>query len=349
MNRSQQETLQRNRRLRIAFFIILLLLSFAFVVFVDNMMIALVLAFVSNYMLGPWVNALERAGLARGIATVLVFVIAAVILTLGCIAALPVFAGQVERLHSELPQYIGRLPQLFATVEERMRMFNTSYFSIDVSGKLQHLLTQWTENIFDSIPTLFSRLLTILLLGPLLSFFMIKDGRVITRRIMALVPNSLFELVLSLYHQINEQLGQFVRARLLEAVIVGLMTWWGLMILQFPFAFLFGAIAGIANLIPYIGPIVGAIPALALAAVNGLPAVSIFLVLLVYVIAQLVDVALIIPFVVAKVVNLHPLTVVLSLLVGAQAMGLIGSLISIPLASVIKVTSSAVYQYIVEH
>jgi putative permease len=178
---------------------------------------------------------------------------------------------------------------------------------------------------------------------------MIKDGRVITRRIMALVPNSLFELVLSLYNQINEQLGQFVRARLLEAAIVGLITWLGLAFLQFPFAFLFGALAGVANLIPYIGPIIGAVPALALAAVNGMSAVSTLLVILVYVIAQLVDMALIIPLVVAKVVNLHPLTVVLSLLVGAQAMGLLGLLISIPLASVIKVTSSAVYQYIVEH
>ncbi len=339
--------LKRLSQIRLALFLILLMLSFAFIFLVDNMLVSLILAFVTTYLLGPWVNAFERGGLPRGLATTLVFLFISILLFLAGLTLFPMLLDQMSGLKTELPKYWEGLNRLTVTIEDRLHVLPIA--PIDMSGRLQRFLSQWTEGFFSTLPNMLSRLMTVLFLVPLLSFFMIKDGRSLTRGMMVLVPNGVFELCLTLYHQINGQLGQFVRARLLEALIVGLVCWIGLLVIQFPYAFLFGFLAGIANLIPYIGPILGAVPPLALAAIHGLSSLEIFVVAMIYLVAQLVDILFIIPFVVARIVNLHPLVVILSILVGAQTMGILGMLISIPMASVLKVTSSAVYQYLVDH
>jgi putative permease len=347
LTRDQQ--LKKMLNIRLLFFLSVLLIAFCLIIFINNLMISLVLAFVTNYTLGPWVTALERTGLPRTIATILVFFIAGFLIVSAVYAALPVFADQLGRLHTELPNYVDGLTHLVNTAEERLQDLTGTYLRLDLGERIRTLFVGWTDGFIAILPNWVSRLMTVSLLAPILSFFMIKDGRSITRNVMAVVPNHIFELCLNLYHQINDQLGQFVRARLIEAAIVGLCTWLGLMIIHFPYAFLFGAVAGFLNLIPYLGPVLAALPAMALATVNNLSPLSLFGVVLVYGVAQLIDVVFIIPLVVAKVVNLHPLTVILSILVGAQTMGILGMLISIPLASVIKVTVGTVYRYTVEH
>lgn len=346
---SRRERLQRLDQIRILLFFILIALSFAFVVFVNNMLVSLVLAFVTTYLVGPWVNALERGGLPRGVATSVAFVAVGVLAGVGIYSLLPLLSHQMAGVKNELPKYIQGLTGLAVSIQDRLNYFVPGTSDVlDMSGRIQRTMTTWTEGLFDTLPSWVSRLLTIGFLAPTLAFFMIKDGRKLTRGIMVLVPNRIFELVLSLYHAINDQLGQFVRARLMESLLVGLIVAVGLVLLHLPYAFLFGCLAALANLIPYVGPFLGAIPALALVLINGGTLFSVSLVASVYILAQLIDIFFIIPFVVAKIVNLHPLVVILSILIGAQLMGVLGMLISIPVASVLKVTASAVYQYIAD-
>ena len=178
---------------------------------------------------------------------------------------------------------------------------------------------------------------------------MIKDGKVMNRSLLSLVPNSIFEPTINLYHQINDQMGHFVRARLLEALIVGVVTWVGLFFIEFPFATILALFAALTNLIPYVGPIIGAVPALAIALINGETNFGLFLVASVYLTAQLIDAAFILPVVVAKIVDLHPITVMVSIMAGAQVLGVVGMLISIPVASIIKVTISTVYRHLTDY
>ena len=165
---------------------------------------------------------------------------------------------------------------------------------------------------------------------------------------MLLVPNSVFEMVLDLQYQINRQLGQFIRARFLEASIVGLVTFLGLSLISFPFAFLLGGFAALTNLIPYIGPIIGAIPAVIIALVNNYETWDLSFLIGVYLIAQLIDAGILVPILVARIVNLHPVTVVLLIILGGQFMGILGMIISIPLANALKVTALAVYEHITQ-
>ncbi|NJM10325.1 MAG: AI-2E family transporter [Bdellovibrionaceae bacterium] len=177
---------------------------------------------------------------------------------------------------------------------------------------------------------------------------MVKDGRASLRLVLGIVPNQLFETALSLLHQINFQLGQFVRARILESLIVGLITSVGLMLIGFPYAMLLGVLAGVTNLIPYIGPLIGALPAFAIALVNGHTSLGVFFVAAVYIVAQLIDAGILIPMLVAKIVDLHPVTVIVVIIAGAQLMGILGMIISIPVASTLKVTVSTIYRHLID-
>ena len=185
-------------------------------------------------------------------------------------------------------------------------------------------------------------------MAPFFAFFLLKDGRNITKKVLALVPNSIFELVLDLHHQINDQMAQFVRARLLEAGIVGLAVWAGLAAFSFPYAFLLASFAALLNLVPYLGPFIGAAPAVIMALINSNMEYGLLIVISVYSFAQLLDIFFIIPLVVAKIVDLHPVTVVVVIIIGAQLLGVLGMLISIPVTSALKVTFTALHNHLTQ-
>ena len=143
-------------------------------------------------------------------------------------------------------------------------------------------------------------------------------------------------------------MGGFIRARLIETVIISVVVSIGLNIIDFPNALILGLVAGVTNLVPYVGPIIGAVPALLIGLVDHMGPSELASIMAVYLIAQLIDIVLIIPFVVAKIVNLHPVTVVLVIILGAHLMGILGMIISIPAFSIMKVIASAVYDNITD-
>lgn len=315
---------------------------------VENMLLSSLLAFVISYLLGPFVNAMERLGVNRVIAALLSFAAVGLVLTLGVVAVLPPVIEQVMSLKLELPKYVAGLTRIMTDLQISAEALVGSYFNVDIAKQVESAVAPWTQALFEDLPAFVTKSITTLLLAPFLAFFMIKDGKILTRNLLNLVPNSIFEPTLNLYHQINEQMGHFVRARLLEALIVGVVTWIGLFIIEFPFATILALFAALTNLIPYIGPIIGAVPALAIAIINGDSNFSLFLLGSVYFTAQLIDAAFILPVVVAKIVDLHPITVVVSIMAGAQILGVVGMLISIPVASILKVTVSTVYRHLTD-
>ncbi len=315
---------------------------------VEHLLVSSVLALVINYMLGPIVNYLERAGVHRLISTLLVFTLGGVIVGFTLTSVAPFLSNQFMNFQTQIPKYIEGLEQLATQVEFRIQQATGISFKTDFSAELKPLVSQWTRAVFEDLPIIVSKLGATILLSPFLAFFLIKDGRLFSKTFLSIVPNHIFELTLNMYYQINDQVGQFVRARLLEALIVGGVVWVGLWMIGFPFAGLLSIFAGITNLIPYIGPFIGAVPALIISIINGDTAFTFFALCAVYGTAQLIDMFFIIPLVVAKLVNLHPVTVVIAMIVGAQVLGVLGMIISIPVASALKVTITSVYKHLVE-
>ena len=341
-----RQAIVRERRTKFIFFAAVILGLLAVLILVKNLLASFVLAFVIYYLLVPFVDHLERRGFSRALSTTIPFVILIGLATIGGVLWAPTLIEQISSLLSQAPQYVESFNQLIVKWQIRAEDFSQSMGMPGMNSVLLPKLSQWTTDNLQRLPTLLQESLTVILLAPFLAFFMLVDGRVFIRNILNLVPNSLFELILDLNHQIGSQIGGFIRARLLEGLLVGVVVWIGLMCAGFPYAMILALCAALLNVIPYLGPLLGAAPAFVIA-LSGPAQTSDYLILLgIYGVAQAIDAAILVPFLVAKIVNLHPVTVVLAVLIGSQLMGIIGMIICIPVVSALKVTSIAIYRHL---
>lgn len=353
MEAKLRASLRRENRIKL-FAVLVILLGSAVILFaVDNLLISFVLAFVFNYLLAPIVDFLERRKFPRQTAILIPFFSMAIVIIFGIYKVLPLMTQQLTLLDSQLPKYQIDLMNLVSGTEQRFKGFFKLY-NINFSQTINDWLMVKSSQLSSALPAIVSGSLTVLILTPFFAFFMLQDGRRLTRTLMSIVPNSLFEIALDLQYQLNEQMGGFIRARFLEAAIVGAVVWIGLQMAGFPYAGLLGLFAGLTNLIPYLGPLIGAVPAILIALISedGMVASTMGLNLVVitsiYFFAQLIDIVFIIPFVVAKIVNLHPVTVVIVIIIGSQVMGILGMMISIPIASAMKLVFQTFYRHLTE-
>ena len=186
--------------------------------------------------------------------------------------------------------------------------------------------------------------LTFVVIVPFVAFFFLKEGRRLTRCLIALVPNAYFELCLNLMYQANKQIGNYIRGQLLAVLVVSVLSISGLSIIGVYYALPLGLLAGLANVIPYLGPLIGIVCSsiVALAMGGGLAMVA--KVIAMFLIIQLIDNVLIQPTMVAKSVELHPLVVLFVIMVGSQLMGIVGMLIAVPLTGIAKVSGQTIYK-----
>ena len=342
------KSLTRERLIK-SFAVVGILILCTVVVFkTENILVSFVLGFVIYYLLAPVVNAIERTGVSRRIGVTGLFILITAVAGFGIYILLPATAGQLSAFKNELPKFIEGTTNLLAISELKLNSFLFNMYKIDISKSLGATLIIFFKGLFDNLPNIISSSFVVIILAPFFAFFMLLDGQAVSKKLLALVPNNFFELALNLQHRINVQLGDFIRARLLEAGIVGFCIWIGLTIIGFPYAVLLAVFAGLSNLIPYIGPVAGAIPAVLIALVNSVPGLEFLIVIAVYIVAQLIDNFFIIPLVVAKIVNLHPVTVAIVIIIGAQIGGILGMIISIPVACILKLTIITVYSHLVE-
>ena len=186
--------------------------------------------------------------------------------------------------------------------------------------------------------------LTFVVIVPFVAFFFLKEGRRLTRTMIELVPNIYFELCLNLLYQINGQIGGYIRGQILATSVVSILAVSGLTLIEVKYALPLGVLAGLSNMIPFLGPLIGFISASIVALATGGGISLVIKVGIVFLLIQLIDNVLIQPTVVAKSVEMHPLVVLFVVMVGSQLMGIVGMLIAVPLTGILKVSSQTIYE-----
>lgn len=344
----RQKIVRRERWVKLGILFLVISLSLTILLAVSGMLVSFLLAFVITYMFKPIVSNLERRGIGHTMSVMLPFLFSFLIIMQGAMILVPKVSEQIATLETELPKYIEGINALSAKHTQKINRFLSGMMKVDFSAQIGQKAQSQMASTIAQIPNIAGQVLTALILSPLFAFFMLRDGRAINKQLLSVVPNNLFEAAMNLFYQINQQLGGFIRARILESFIVGGVVWLGLYMINVPYAFLLAAFAGLTNLIPYLGPIIGAVPGLLLAAINPEISATPFSVGVVYLIAQIVDMVFVIPFVVAKIVDLHPVSVIIVIIVGGELKGILGMIISVPVASIIKLTFTQFYNHVVD-
>lgn len=306
------------------------------------------LSIVITMLLSPVVAMIERRGAPRPVAIALIF------LAIGLAGAV-IGVRAVQSSLSEWESLKVKAPQSFQLAIQKLREYESlakERYSFLQSANPTDSLLVWGQNegraLVEQVPALMGSLLTWLLIVPFLTFVMLNEGNTIRRRFFQLVPNRFFESFFLMSQEIASALSDYLRAKLVEAFLVGLMTAVGLALVGAPYFVVLGIIAGVTNILPYIGPVVGAIPGLLIAAFDRGNSGLIWPVLGVYLVANVIDTVLIFPVIVAKLVNLHPLILIAVVALGQQYYGLLGMLLSIPLAAALKVVLQEVYLAVYE-
>ena len=233
----------------------------------------------------------------------------------------------VSGLQPKLQGYLGVEVDLEKLVKERGReMMNA------LVGKSSAVV----EGVFSG--------LALLVIVPFAVFFFLKEGRRITHELIELVPNAYFELCLNLIYQINGQIGGYLRGQMLETGIVALLSVVALTIIGLPNAIPIGLLAGMANMIPYLGPLIGGITASVMALSTDGGSSMVLYVIIAFAIIQMLDNLVVQPIIVAKSVDLHPMLVMLVVSIGSQLLGIMGMLVAVPLTGILKVSTQTIYR-----
>ncbi|RLB61341.1 MAG: AI-2E family transporter [Deltaproteobacteria bacterium] len=306
----------------------------------------LLLSLVLAFLLEPLVTQLEKIFTRTGS----IFIVYVLTLGLAFLAVLwltPHWQGFWDNMGTDFPRYTSRVIEsvqdVVAALHDRFPMIA----SYDFPMKIRSWAEQLMAAILTETPQSALKVGGLMIIVPLFTFFFLRDGRKILRTCVSLAPNRYFEMVRDLSYLISRQLSHFVRGRILEALIVGLVITVGLSLTDIRYAPVLGIFAGITNLIPYIGPIIGMIPGILIAFVDlGTGGQFWWIVILYILIAQvLIDNFILIPILISRVSNLHPLLVFFAIIVGGKLYGVIGMIIGVPIVSIIKITLLEVRTY----
>jgi predicted PurR-regulated permease PerM len=308
-------------------------------------------AFALAYILDPAADALERRGVPRGLAVALLVVPVLLAVGLGLAFGLPALGRQAGELVGQVPAALARvaawlertrlrlleLPFIPDRTVASLRLDETRVAAF-IQTQQQEILTRaWSAVL--GVGRGFGFLLTILgylVLTPVVVIYLLRDFNRITSRAASLLPGRRREWWLGLAREYDGLLGRFLRGQVLAALIVGVLTWIGLLVLGFPYSGLVGAVAGVFNLVPYLGLIVSVVPVLIIALLSGSFLGSLLKAGIVFFIVQLIDSTITGPRIVGGSVGLHPVWVMLALAVGSFFFGFVGLLLAMPAAVLLK-------------
>ncbi|KAB7628306.1 AI-2E family transporter [Alkalilimnicola sp. S0819] len=322
----------------------LLLVGFGVIVLFGNMLAPVLASIVLAYLLEGLVRRLQRLGAPRWVAVLLVFALFI------CGMLLVVFS-LIPMLTAQLAQLVEGLPRIIAQGQEALRGLARNYPAMLSEQEVQSLLAVVREELAllgQQLLSLFSfrslvALLTLvvyLVLMPLLVFFFLKDKDRILQWFAGFLPRDR-ALAARVWREVNVQMGNYVRGKFLEILIVWLVTLLTFTWLELQFAMLLAVVVGLSVIIPYIGATVVTLPVAAVAYAQFGASPEFLWVLAAYGIIQALDGNVLVPLLFSGVVNLHPVAIIVAILVFGGIWGFWGIFFAIPLATLIQAVIEA--------
>jgi putative permease len=256
--------------------------------------------------------------------------------------------GKITEEVGKINVYIPKIELFVTSTFFKVQMFLLQNFKyrveLDIAKEISGKLAKSGQDIIVYIPSLFGSILEWFFLVPLFLFFFFREKKLAKDLFFSMVPNHYFEKVYVLVNQFNKKFGDYIVAKFLEATIVGLLVYTGLVIIHFPSPAFLAIVAGASNILPYIGPLIGFIPAVVIYLIENDPNLSILPLIIVFIITNAIDMILVFPLMVSKIVNLHPILVIISVIVGSQLGGVIGMIIAVPVMAIIKIVFDEIYK-----
>lgn len=341
-----------NKILKILFFLLLIVGIYAItLIFIAWKVVAfmlLILKVLSPFFIGliiawlldPFVKFLHKKGINRVAGTFIVYIVMLIILYLTVTTIFPMLLDQVNGFIKTLPNVFDNITMWLNNLVDRFKnisFIDTNTVKADLISSTNSFVKSLTNDIPSNVVAFFGTIfsaLGIFALGLMIGFYLLFDFDNIGKALTSLIPKGARKDALKLFNEANNSLFNYIKGTIFVSIIIFALSSLIFALVGLKEPLLFGLICGLTNIIPYVGPYIGAFPATVVAFTQGIPTGIITLICIG--IIQFIEGNFIQPLVMSKTMKLHPVTILIGLLIFGYFFGVLGMIIATPLVAIIK-------------
>lgn len=306
---------------------VIILLGFVFLYLISDILLLVFVAVIIASGINSPVSWLQRHKIPRILGVILIYLVLLSLVALIVTLVFPPLASQLRQLANYFPDFLNQIGLDVQELFGRYQIEGNLQIFLD---KFSNGLEQATSNIFGTIINLFGGIFSAFIVLAI-SFYLAVQEKGVKRFLVSLTPIEHQNYTSDLIERIQSKIGGWFRGQLLLMFIIGALTYIGLFFLDVKYALTLALIAGLFELVPYVGPFIALVPAGILAFVQS-PLLAL-LVIVLYVVIQQLENYVILPQVMKKAVGLNPIVIIIVMLIGAKLAGIMGIILSVPLAA----------------
>lgn len=312
--------------------VIFIILAIWFLFLVKDIILLLFVAIIISSAIEPLIDILETKKIPRVFGVASIYLLLFFIIGLIISFLIPPITHQFNELSQNIPQHYQKMQDAFKPISDFFQAKNVDVSIQNFFSSANDWASGASQNIFSTTVGVFSGLIsTVVVLS--LAFYMtlVKDG--INKFVAVITPEKHQKYAIGLTIKIKHQIGKWLQGQLMLMLIIFILDFIGLSLIGIPYALTLAVVAGLLEIVPYIGPMLAAIPGIILGLLIS-PLVG-FLAFIIYFIVQQVEGHILTPLIMKKAVGLNPVAVILALLAGAKLGGILGAIIAIPVATAV--------------
>ncbi|MDP2708598.1 MAG: AI-2E family transporter [bacterium] len=312
------------------FKIIVILILFYLLYLLSDILILFFVSLVFSSALDPWIDKLKKRGIPRSVSVITSYLIFFAFLGGALYLITPIIVREVNGISQNFPQYFDSISAKFTSVKD----FSLKYGLLDNASGSFDLFTGYLRNtasgVFFTLFSIFGGIFSFVLIL-VLTFYMVVEESAMKKLVWSLAPEKNQAYLIHLINRMQLKMGYWLRGQLILALSLAIMSYIGLEILGINYAVVLALLVGLLSFIPYMGAILGAVPAVFIALTQS-TVLAILAVILFYII-HFIEGNFLQPKIMQKAVGLNPIISIMAILAGFKLAGIFGAVLSIPVTT----------------
>ncbi|KKS35415.1 MAG: hypothetical protein UU95_C0001G0030 [Parcubacteria group bacterium GW2011_GWC2_42_12] len=305
-----------------------------FLYLISDILILFFVALVFSSALDPWVDWLKKKKIPRSVSVLVLYAAALAVLILILYLAIPIVIREVNDLANNFPSYSESVYAKFSDLKDYSLKYGLSDKFQGSLDFISDYLTTTASGIFLTVANIFGGIFSFVLIL-VLTFYMVVEESAIKKLIWSIAPAKHQPYMMQLINRMQVKMGHWLNGQLVLGLTMTIMTYLGLVILGINYALILAIMVGLFSFVPYMGAVLGSIPAVFIAFTQT-PLLAVFAAILFYII-HFIEVNFLYPKIMEKAVGLNPLISILVLLAGFKLAGVVGAVLSIPVTTAVAV------------
>ena len=343
---------------RLGFFLLLFVVIYVFMKLQQIWLPVVTVAFIVlvpfivagfiTYLLHPIVERLHDAGLHRGVAVIVIYLLFFGGVGFGLYKGIPAIILQVKDLAENIPEFADQYRTWNEEIQAKTSAWPNGMQERIESGinGIEKTLDRYLTKVLNGFVSIINAIVLLAII-PFIAFYMLKDYKQLKKSVWYITPRQWRQQGILFMRDVDASLGNYIRGQLFVCVLIGSLSTIFFWLVNMQYPLLLGFMIGVTNVIPYFGPVIGAVPAVIIAAtISGKMVIK--TVIIVFTL-QFLEGNVISPFIVGKSLHMHPLFIMFALLAGGEIGGILGLILAVPILSITKVAVIHAKEHFVKH